>query len=164
MAWRNEPIVLRRAVPFMRLLKGVDLVSCSGSSMLREAAYLGLPAYGIFKSRIGGVNRYLESMGRVRLIQSPEALPAIKLTKASPLAPVRSNPHLLMSWSTSCSPALRAANTSAALARTPAGYGRRLRPTAVWNGCGARVAFDHDVLRAASSARAFSSGTQITFA
>jgi predicted glycosyltransferase len=95
MAWRNEPIVLRKAVPFVPLLKGVDLVICSGGTMLREAAYLGVPAYSIFKSRIGGVDRYLESMGRVRLIQSPEALSAIKLTKAPPLAPLRSNPHLL---------------------------------------------------------------------
>ncbi|MDP9222255.1 MAG: DUF354 domain-containing protein [Actinomycetota bacterium] len=95
MAWRNEPIVLRKAVPFVPLLKGVDLVICSGGTMLREAAYLGVPAYSIFKSRIGGVDRYLESMGRIRLIQSPEALPAIQLTKAARLAPLRSNPHLL---------------------------------------------------------------------
>ena len=95
MAWRNEPIVLRKAVPFVPLLKGVDLVICSGGTMLREAAYLGVPAYSIFKSRIGGVDRYLEAMGRVRLIQSPEALPVIKLAKAPPLAPLRSNPHLL---------------------------------------------------------------------
>jgi predicted glycosyltransferase len=95
MAWRNEPIVLRKAVPFVPLLKGVDLVICSGGTMLREAAYLGVPAYSIFKSRIGGVDRYLESIGRIRLIQSPEALPAIQLTKAARLAPLRSNPHLL---------------------------------------------------------------------
>jgi predicted glycosyltransferase len=95
MAWRNEPIVLRKAVPFVPLLKGVDLVICSGGTMLREAAYLGVPAYSIFKSRIGGVDRYLESMGRIRLIQSPDALPAIQLTKAARLAPLRSNPHLL---------------------------------------------------------------------
>ena len=95
MPWRNEPIVLRKAVPFVPLLKGVDLVICSGGTMLREAAYLGVPAYSIFKSRIGGVDRYLESIGRVRLIQSPEALPGIELTKAPPLAPLRSNPDLL---------------------------------------------------------------------
>src|SRR5439155_4829020 len=29
LAWRNEPIVLRKAVPFVPLLKGVDLVICS---------------------------------------------------------------------------------------------------------------------------------------
>ena len=52
-----------KAVPFVPLLKAVDLVICSGGTMLREAAYLGVPAYSIFKSRIGGVDRYLASIG-----------------------------------------------------------------------------------------------------
>ena len=95
MEWLNQPVVLREAVPFVQLLKAVDLVVSSGGTMLREAAYLGLPAYSIFKSRIGGVDRYLESIGRVRVIGSPEALPAIELTKAPRLAPLRRNPQLL---------------------------------------------------------------------
>jgi uncharacterized protein len=93
---RNQPIVLDRPVPFVALLKAVDLVVCSGGTMLREAAYLGVPAYSIFKSRIGGVDRYLASIGRVHLIQSPEALPTIQLKKkAPPAALIRSNPRLL---------------------------------------------------------------------
>jgi uncharacterized protein len=95
MQWRNAPVVLREAVPFVQLLKAVDLVISSGGTMLREAAYLGLPAYSIFKSRIGGVDRYLESIGRVRVIDSPAILPSIELTKAPPLAPLRGNPDLL---------------------------------------------------------------------
>jgi uncharacterized protein len=95
MQWRNEPVVLREAVPFVQLLKAVDLVISSGGTMLREAAYLGLPAYSIFKSRIGGVDRYLESIGRVRLIDSPDALRAIELTNAPELTPLRGNPALL---------------------------------------------------------------------
>ena len=90
---RNEPIVLDRPVPFVALLKAVDVVVCSGGTMLREAAYLGVPAYSIFKSRIGGVDRYLASIGRVHLIQSPEALPTIQLEKAPPAALLRSNPQ-----------------------------------------------------------------------
>jgi predicted glycosyltransferase len=70
---RNQPIVLDRPIPFVALLKAVDVVVCSGGTMLREAAYLGVPAYSIFKSRIGGVDRYLASIGRVQLIQSTES-------------------------------------------------------------------------------------------
>jgi predicted glycosyltransferase len=92
---RHQPIVLDRPIPFVALLKAVDVVVCSGGTMLREAAYLGVPAYSIFKSPIGGVDRYLASIGRVHLIQSPEALPTIQLRKASPAALLRSNPHLL---------------------------------------------------------------------
>jgi uncharacterized protein len=94
-AWRNEPVVLDHPVPFVELLKGVDLVVCAGGTMLREAAYLGVPAYSIFKSRIGGVDRYLATIGRVRLLPSADALPTIVLRKAPPLEPLRSNPRLL---------------------------------------------------------------------
>jgi predicted glycosyltransferase len=94
-AWRNEPVVLEKAIPFVSLLKGVDVVVCSGGTMLREAAYLGLPAYSIFKSRIGGVDRHLASIGRVHLLQSADDLATIELRRAPPLAPLRTNPHLL---------------------------------------------------------------------
>lgn len=93
--WRNQPIVLNRPVAFASLLKGIDLVVCAGGTMLREAAYLGVPAYSILKSRIGGVDRYLASLGRVRLISSPDELPAIALRKAPSLSPLRTNPALL---------------------------------------------------------------------
>jgi predicted glycosyltransferase len=94
-AWQNEPVVLERAVPFVSLLKSVDLVVCSGGTILREAAYLGVPAYSILKSRIGAVDRYLASIGRARLIESADDLSVITLRKAPQLTPLRTNPRLL---------------------------------------------------------------------
>jgi predicted glycosyltransferase len=91
----NTPVVLDRPVPFVSLLKAVDLVLCSGGTMLREAAYLGIPAYSIFRSRLGGVDEYLQSIGRAVVLSSPEALDAIKLEKAPPLSPLMSNPDLV---------------------------------------------------------------------
>ena len=93
--WHNKPIVLESAVPFVSLLKAVDLVVCSGGTMLREAAYLGIPSYSILKSQIGAVDRYLASIGRVRLVTSTEEFSMIELQKAPPLSPLRSNPELL---------------------------------------------------------------------
>jgi uncharacterized protein len=93
--WRNEPIVLKRAVPFVSLLKAVDLVVCSGGTMLRESAYLGIPAYSVFKGRIGAVDRHLAAIGRVHVIDSPDEFSTIELRKAAPLSPLRSNPRLL---------------------------------------------------------------------
>jgi uncharacterized protein len=93
--WRNRPVVLEDAVPFVELLKAVDVVVCSGGTMLREAAYLGLPAYSILKSRIGAVDRHLASIGRVRLIGAAEELSEIELRKTPPLVPLRTNPRLL---------------------------------------------------------------------
>jgi predicted glycosyltransferase len=93
--WRNEPVVLDRAVPFVSLLKAVDLVVSSGGTMLREAAYLGVPAYSTFQGETGGVDRHLESLGRLHLLSSPADLDRIELEKSGPLEPLRSNPGLV---------------------------------------------------------------------
>jgi predicted glycosyltransferase len=93
--WRNEPVVLREAVPFVSLLKGVDLVVSSGGTMVREAAYLGVPAYSIFQSELGGVDRQLVSLGRLHLVGSPEEFGRIRLVKAEGLDVLRGNPGLL---------------------------------------------------------------------
>ena len=94
-AWRRPPIVLDRALPPVALLKAVDLVVSAGGTMLREAAYLGIPAYSIFGSRIGDVDRHLASIGRLTLISTPAELAQIKLLKAPALEPLRTNPRLL---------------------------------------------------------------------
>lgn len=93
--WQNEPLVLDRAVPFVSLLKAVDLVVSSGGTMLREAAYLGVPAYSTFQGDVGAVDRHLESLGRLHLLSSPDDFDRIALTKAPPLAPLESNPQLV---------------------------------------------------------------------
>jgi predicted glycosyltransferase len=93
--WEHEPIVLKRPVPFVPLLKSVDAVVCSGGTMLREAAYLGIPAYSIFQSEIGAVDRWLESIGRATLIAGPDELDRIELKPRGPLSRLDSNPELL---------------------------------------------------------------------
>jgi predicted glycosyltransferase len=95
LTWRNEPVVLSEPVPFVPLLKAVDLVVCSGGTMLREAAYLGIPAYTILRSAIGGVDRWLQAIGRVRVVRDVGDLETIELRPRGPLAPLRANPHLL---------------------------------------------------------------------
>ena len=42
--------------------------------MNREAAALGVPVYSIFRGRIGGVDRYLATSGRLVLIETVEDL------------------------------------------------------------------------------------------
>jgi uncharacterized protein len=91
----NEPIVLARSISFVSLLKAVDLVVTSGGTMLREAAYLGIPAYSIFGGRIGEVDRFLAAQGRATLLESADQLDRIKLEKASGLRPLALNPTLV---------------------------------------------------------------------
>jgi uncharacterized protein len=88
-AWRQEPIILRDPVPFVALLKGVDAVVSAGGTMLREAAYLGVPAYSIFRGTIGGVDRYLASIGRLTLVASPADFSRIQLTPKPSVSPLR---------------------------------------------------------------------------
>jgi uncharacterized protein len=93
--WRHPPLTLERSVPFASLLKSVDAVVCSGGTMLREAAYLGIPAYSIFCSQTGAIDRWLQDIGRAELLQSPADLGRIELRKRAPLQRLDSNPKLL---------------------------------------------------------------------
>jgi uncharacterized protein len=81
LTWTNPPVVLKDAVPFVPLLKSVDLVVSSGGTMLREAAWFGVPAYSIFQSELGSVDRYLESINRIELIASAEEFGRIRVEK-----------------------------------------------------------------------------------
>jgi predicted glycosyltransferase len=82
--WAHEPHVLRESVPFVPLLRSVDLVISAGGTMAREAAFLGVPAYSIFRSRPGAVDRHLAQTGRLTLIENPDAFHRIRLTPAQP--------------------------------------------------------------------------------
>ena len=86
----NAPVVLRDGVPFVSLLKAVDGVVSSGGTMLREAAYLGIPAYSILRSEIGEVDRYLESIGRLTILESDADLAALRLRRQVKLDPLPS--------------------------------------------------------------------------
>ncbi len=78
LSWINDPLVLRHAVPAVSLLKAVDWVICAGGTMLREAAYLGVPAIGIFGGEIGSVDRYLAELGAVRLVKDAADLGGVR--------------------------------------------------------------------------------------
>jgi predicted glycosyltransferase len=87
--WACEPVRLAEAVPFVSLMKAVDAVVSSGGTMLREAAYLGIPAYSILRSEIGRVDRHLESIGRLRVITAPDEfdVPQVRRGPLDPIPP-----------------------------------------------------------------------------
>lgn len=90
--WRNEPVILTCPVPFIPLLTGCDLVISSGGTMLREAAYLGIPAYSTFAGERGQVDRYLASIGRIRFVDND--LEQISYAKRSSIVPLSTNRNL----------------------------------------------------------------------
>lgn len=85
--WAQQPIVLREPVPFVSLLSAVDAVMSSGGTMLREAAYLGIPAYSIFRSELGAVDRHLQVAGRLHFVERASDLDSIIFEPAGPLVP-----------------------------------------------------------------------------
>jgi len=95
LTWAHPPVVLEKPAPFVALLKSVDAIVCSGGTMLREAAYLGIPAYSIFQSRIGGVDRYLEHIGRAVLLRDVADLSRLVPARRGPIDVLESNPLLL---------------------------------------------------------------------
>jgi predicted glycosyltransferase len=94
-SWSNPPVVLREPVPFVPLLLGVDAVISAGGTMLREAAYVGVPAYSIFQSRLGGVDRHLAGLGRLTLIGSAADFGKLRPEKRDGLEPLAGNPGVL---------------------------------------------------------------------
>jgi predicted glycosyltransferase len=86
--WPEDPVVIERPIPFVSLLKGVDAVVSAGGTMLREAAYLGVPAYSVFRSRIGAVDRHLVSLDRLRMLSSASDFPRIDLSARGSLRPL----------------------------------------------------------------------------
>lgn len=89
----NHPVLLDSPLPFVPLLKGVDAVFSSGGTMLREAAYLGVPAFSLFRSAIGSVDRYLESLGRLRILESADEVAGLDLARGRREPVLRANPH-----------------------------------------------------------------------
>ena len=76
-AWKKEIadrkiIIPRQAIDGLSLIWHSDLVISGGGTMNREAAALGVPVYSIFRGKIGAVDQYLWSTGRLTLIESTE--------------------------------------------------------------------------------------------
>jgi uncharacterized protein len=64
----GKMIIPEYAVDGLNLIWHSDLVISGGGTMNREAAALGVPVYSIFRGKIGAVDRYLETSGRLTMI------------------------------------------------------------------------------------------------
>lgn len=69
----NRKIIIpEKVVDGLSLIWYSDLVISGGGTMNREAAALGVPVYSIFRGKIGAVDQYLCSTGRLTLLESLE--------------------------------------------------------------------------------------------
>ena len=94
LSWAAPPVVLERPAPFMSLLAAADVVVSAGGTMLREAAYLGIPAISIFQSEVGSVDRALEAEGRLVHVTDMQAF-AAAIAQQRQRMPARRTPGAL---------------------------------------------------------------------
>jgi predicted glycosyltransferase len=66
----SKVIVPQTAVNGLNLLWHSDLVVSGGGTMNREAAALGVPVYSIFRGKSGAVDRHLQTLGKMTLIEN----------------------------------------------------------------------------------------------
>ena len=82
---QNRNIIIPDSVvDGINLLWYSDLAISGGGTMNREAAALGVPVYSIFRGKIGDVDRYLASNGRLILLEAVEDIrEKVKIEKRS---------------------------------------------------------------------------------
>lgn len=66
--WLVPPVLVERPLPVLELLESVGHVVTGGGTMLREAAWLGIPATTLFQGQLPAIDRWLEEQGAVRRI------------------------------------------------------------------------------------------------
>lgn len=77
----NRAIIPCRTANGLNVIWHSDLLISGGGTMNREAAALGVPAYSIFRGKIGAVDQYLAKTGRLTLLRGAEDMKSnIRLT------------------------------------------------------------------------------------
>lgn len=94
-AWRRPPVFLERPLPAEELLGCVDLVVSAGGTMVREAAFLGVPAYSIFGGPVGAVDRRLSDEGRLVLVGSVAEVDRVRVEPLRRRSPIPPRPQLV---------------------------------------------------------------------
>jgi uncharacterized protein len=93
--WVLDPVLLDEAVPFPELLSRADAVVSAGGTMLREAAYLGIPGFSTFRGVPGAVDLHLETQGRVIFMRSIQDFDRLLPAALVRRPPMESHPGLL---------------------------------------------------------------------
>jgi predicted glycosyltransferase len=93
--WLRPPVVLTNPVPVLDLFASVDWVVSAGGTMLREAAYLGVPAVGLLQGELGRVDEHLASIGAIALVTCAAELDRIDWREPPRSQPIPHHPRLL---------------------------------------------------------------------
>lgn len=94
-AWAISPVTLERPLPLVGLLQAVDWVVTGGGTMLREAAWFGVPAISVFQGPMPAVDEALEAKGLIRRISDAAALDTIDWTRPNQDVSLNRHPEAL---------------------------------------------------------------------
>jgi predicted glycosyltransferase len=89
-------VVPEHAIDAQSLIAHADLVISAGGTMNREAVALGTPVYTTFEGRLGAVDERLIAEGRLRKLESADALDLRRRERAAPEARIRRDPQVLV--------------------------------------------------------------------
>ncbi len=73
--------LLEKPVDGLQLLNSADITLSGGGTMNRESALLGTPTFSIFKGRKPYLDEYLQSLGKLKFIESKDDLSNICIEK-----------------------------------------------------------------------------------
>jgi predicted glycosyltransferase len=95
MKYGSRVIIPEKTIDGLNLIWHSDLVISGGGTMNREAAVLGVPAYSIFRGKIGAVDRYLESTGKLTILGSSDDIKKIRVEKKKPSGSLQTDKDLV---------------------------------------------------------------------
>lgn len=94
-AWKVSPVVLLKTVPMVPLIKAVDWVVTGGGTMVREAAWLGVPGVTIFTGESPAVDEWLEQQGVLMRILEPKDVESVDWTRPSDMGAIEHHPEAI---------------------------------------------------------------------
>ena len=93
--WARDPVLLDQAVPFPKFLHAAHAMVSAGGTMLREAAYMGIPAFSTFQGVAGAVDLHLEAQGRLVFVRSHQDFGRLLPAALVDRPPMESHPGLI---------------------------------------------------------------------
>jgi predicted glycosyltransferase len=91
---KDNIIFQRNAVDGLQLLHAADIAVSGGGTMNRESALLGTKTYSIFTGKRPYLDEYLQQLGRLNFINTPEEVSSIPVEKTSKKNIINFNPQL----------------------------------------------------------------------
>lgn len=95
----NKKIVVpSKVVDGLNLIWHSDLVVSGGGTMNREAVSLGMPAYSIFRGKKSAVDDYLEKIGKLIFLKTPDDFYRIRISKKDRISNISNEKKNLVSF------------------------------------------------------------------